>query len=262
MTIRVTVWNENVHERESDLVRGLYPAGIHGCIAEALNRAGGIDAGTATLEMPEHGLGGSRLDDTDVLIWWGHAAHGAVSDEVVERVTQAVWGGMGLICLHSAHFSKPFKRLMGTPCNLCWREAGERERLWSVAPNHPIAAGLPPHFDLEQEEMYGEPFGIPEPQETVFISWFQGGRGVPLRRHLAAGGGQGLLLPPGARGLSDLSRRACPAGDRQRRALGSQSRAPGSPMSTGRRTCRRIRRPNLCRRAARRSTRTATKVFR
>ena len=197
MTIRVTVWNENVHERESDLVRGLYPAGIHGCIAEALNRAGGIDAGTATLEMPEHGLGGSRLDDTDVLIWWGHAAHGAVSDEVVERVAQAVWGGMGLICLHSAHFSKPFKRLMGTPCNLCWREAGERERLWVVAPNHPIAAGLPPHFELEQEEMYGEPFGIPEPQETVFVSWFQGGEvfrsGATWRR----GAGKVFYFRPG-----------------------------------------------------------------
>ncbi len=186
--IRAVVWGENVHERTSDVVAELYPDGMHGCIAEGLNAAPGITATTATLQEPDHGLPRARVDQTDVLLWWGHAAHGDVSDEVVERVAEAVWGGMGLILLHSAHFSKIFKVLMGTACNLTWREAGERERLWVTAPGHPIAQGLPDHFELETEEMYGEPFSVPEPLETVFISWFQGGEvfrsGLTYRRGL------------------------------------------------------------------------------
>lgn len=197
MTIRAVVWGENIHERTNEVVRGVYPDGMHACIAEALNSRDGIIAETATLQEPEHGLPQSRLDTTDVLLWWGHAAHGDVADEVVERVARAVWGGMGLIVLHSAHFSKIFKRLMGTPCNLTWREAGERERLWITAPNHPIVAGLPPYFELEHEEMYGEPFGIPEPDETVMIGWFQGGEvfrsGVTWRR----GAGRVFYFQPG-----------------------------------------------------------------
>jgi trehalose utilization protein len=175
MTIRVTVWGENVHEQTSKVVASVYPETMHACIAAGLNEADGIRATIATLQEPEHGLTARRLAETDVLIWWGHAAHGEVADPVVERVAEAVWSGMGAIFLHSAHFAKPFKRLMGTPCNLTWREAGERERLWLTSRNHPIAAGLPDHFELEHEEMYGEPFGVPEPMETVFVSWFQGG---------------------------------------------------------------------------------------
>lgn len=174
MTIRVTVWGENVHEQKSAVVAGIYPDGMHTTIANALT-AQGLSARSVTLQDPDHGLSADILDQTDVLVWWGHAAHGEVRDDIVERVANAVWGGMGMIFLHSAHFSKPFKRLMGTPCNLTWREAGERERLWVTAPAHPIAQGLPPSFELEHEEMYGEPFGVPEPLETVFISWFQGG---------------------------------------------------------------------------------------
>lgn len=175
MTIRAVVWGENVHEQTNKIVSDLYPKGMHGCIADALNADPEISATTAILQQPQHGLPAERLAETDVLLWWGHAAHGDVADEVVQRVVEHVWAGMGLIVLHSGHFAKVFKRLMGTPCNLTWREAGERERLWLTSRNHPIAAGLPDHFELENEEMYGEPFGIPEPMETVFLSWFQGG---------------------------------------------------------------------------------------
>ena len=175
MVIRATVWGENVHEQKNRVVAEIYPLTMHGTIAQALNTHTGVKATTVTLQDDEHGLTAEKLAATDVLIWWGHAAHGAVDDQVVERVCNAVWGGMGIIFLHSAHFSKPFKRLMGSPCNLSWREAGERERLWVTSRQHPIAAGLPDHFELEYEEMYGEPFGVPEPLETVFISWFAGG---------------------------------------------------------------------------------------
>lgn len=197
MTIKAVVWNENVHETHNQVVADLYPLGIHGTIAKALNAAGGIEATTATMQEPEHGLTQARLDDTDVLLWWGHAAHGDVEDVVVERVAEAVWAGMGLIVLHSGHFSKIFKRLMGTPCNLTWREAGERERLWVTARNHPIVAGLPDHFELEYEEMYGEPFGIPEPQETVMISWFQGGEVFRSGATWTRGAGKVFYFRPG-----------------------------------------------------------------
>ncbi len=197
MAVRVTVFGENVHEQKNKIVAGIYPNGMHGCIADALNTDTGIKAGTVTLQEPEHGLTDARLADTDVLIWWGHAAHGAVEDAVVERVVNAVWGGMGIIFLHSAHFSKPFKRLMGTPCNLTWREAGERERIWLTSRNHPIAAGLPDHFELENEEMYGEPFGIPDPMETVFVSWFQGGEVFRSGLTYKRGAGSVFYFRPG-----------------------------------------------------------------
>ncbi len=197
MTLKAVVWGENVHEQTSQVVREIYPNGMHDTIASALNEDAKISATTATLQEPEHGLTTDRLADTDVLFWWGHAAHGDVSDSVVDRVVDAVWSGMGLVVLHSGHFSKPFKRLMGTSCALTWREAGERERIWVTAPNHPIVTGLPPYFELESEEMYGEPFGIPEPDETVMLGWFEGGEvfrsGVTYRR----GAGKVFYFQPG-----------------------------------------------------------------
>ncbi len=197
MTIKTIVWGENVHERTNKIVADLYPKGMHGCIAEALNQADDISATTATLQEPEHGLTQARLADTDVLIWWAHAAHSDVDDVVVQRVVEHVWAGMGLILLHSAHFSKVFKQLMGTACNLTWREAGERERLWVTSKNHPIVKGLPTYFELEYEEMYGEPFSVPEPLETVFISWFQGGEVFRSGLTYKRGAGNVFYFRPG-----------------------------------------------------------------
>ncbi len=176
--INVTIWHEHRHEKTHKVVADLYPQGMHQAIAEGLrqnDRGGEFIIRTATLDEPEHGLLPDVLDATDVLIWWGHAAHGEVRDDVVERVVRRVWDGMGLIVLHSGHFSKPFKRLMGTDCALRWREANDKERLWVVNPAHPIAQGLPDYFELDSEEMYGEFFGVPQPDELVLISWFTGG---------------------------------------------------------------------------------------
>jgi trehalose utilization protein len=172
--IRVTVWNEGRHEKSSPEVRAVYPNGIHGAIAEGLRQSGFV-VRTATLDDPEHGLTEEVLKSTDVLTWWGHMAHGEVSDEVVARVQKRVLEGMGLIVLHSGHLSKIFVKLMGTGCMLKWREASDKERLWVVEPGHPIASGLPEHFELPREEMYGERFDIPAPDTLVFVSWFTGG---------------------------------------------------------------------------------------
>jgi trehalose utilization protein len=172
--IRVTVWNEYRHERRDERVAAIYPEGIHATIAAAL-RAGGVEVRTATLDEPEHGLSAEALAATDVLIWWGHLAHGEVRDEVVERVAARVLDGMGLVVLHSGHFSKIFKRLMGTSCDLKWRVGDDHERIWVVDPAHPIAAGLGETIEVGREEMYGELFDVPPPEALVFISWFSGG---------------------------------------------------------------------------------------
>ncbi len=185
--IRVTVWNEYRHEVESEEIRAVYPKGIHGCIAEFLGADEELEIRTATLDEPEHGLTQEVLDNTDVLIWWGHMAHQEVSDEVAARVQEAVLKGMGFIGLHSCHKAKPFMRLMGTTCNLKWRD-NDRERLWIVLPSHPIAQGVPEQFEVGEQEMYGEPFDIPNPDEVVFMGWFRGGEvfrsGVCYRRGL------------------------------------------------------------------------------
>ncbi|MGI6208750.1 MAG: ThuA domain-containing protein [Anaerolineae bacterium] len=175
-TIRVTVWNEFRHEKRSQEIAAVYPEGIHGAIASFLRGQPGLEVRTATLDEPEHGLTEEVLAQTDVLTWWGHMAHGEVSDEIVDRIQQrVVLDGMGLICLHSAHFSKIFKRLMGTTCNLRWREIGEKERIWVVEQGHPIADGLGEYFEIPHTEMYGERFDIPAPDTLVFVSWFPGG---------------------------------------------------------------------------------------
>ena len=171
---QVTIWNEFRHERTDPHVAALYPHGMHATIAEGLARTG-LAIRTATLDEAEQGLPETVLTTTDVLIWWGHLAHDEVSDALVERVHARVLDGMGLIVLHSDHYSKIFRRLMGTNCSLQWREADDRERLWVTAPGHPIVEGIGAHIDIEREEVYGEYFDIPQPETLVFVSWFTGG---------------------------------------------------------------------------------------
>jgi trehalose utilization protein len=175
--MKVTVWGENLHEKRDKKVQDLYPEGMHTTIASAVSEHLGQDATVrvATLDQPEHGLSEDVLRDTDVLTWWGHIGHAEVADEVVERVKQRVLAGMGLVVLHSGHWSKIFKSLMGTSCNLRWRSIGERELVWTVNLGHEIAEGVPPVFGIEAQEMYGEYFDIPQPDELIFISSFAGG---------------------------------------------------------------------------------------
>ncbi|MCG5218718.1 ThuA domain-containing protein [Streptosporangium soli] len=177
MSINVTVWGENVHEQREEDVRRRYPDGMHGAIAAGLaeHLGDGARVRTATLQQPEHGLTEQVLAETDVLTWWGHAAHDDVADEIVERVRLRVLAGMGLLVLHSGHYSKIFRSLMGTSCTVNWRDAAERELVWPVDPAHPIAAGVPRPLVIDAQETYGEPFGIPAPDELVFISSFAGG---------------------------------------------------------------------------------------
>lgn len=194
---RIVVWGEFRHEKENPKVAAIYPDGMHETLAAFLRREPDFSVTTAHLDQPEHGLPASLLEETDTLVWWGHMAHGEVSDQTVAEVKRRVLEGMGLIVLHSAHYSKIFKALMGTTCSLKWRESTDKERLWNIAPHHPITRGLGEFFEIPNEEMYGEPFGIPEPDELIFISWFTGGEvfrsGATWRR----GNGRIFYFRPG-----------------------------------------------------------------
>lgn len=173
--IRVTVFNEYIHEKESEEVRKIYPEGIHSAIASFLEKDEEISVKCATLDMPDCGLSDDVINNTDVMIWWGHMAHDRVPDEIAAKVADAVLRGMGIIFLHSAHFSKPFRLLMGTSCSLCWCEDGDFERVWICAPSHPIVQGIDRYFELEHEETYTEFFDIPQPDELILTGWYEGG---------------------------------------------------------------------------------------
>lgn len=172
--INVTVWWENSVKTAADDVLEVYPNGINECLKDFLNTDESINATSVSLDDESFGLPDELLNNTDVLMWWGHTRHQNVPDELVEKIYNRVMCGMGIIFLHSAHFSKPFKRLMGTTCSLKWRE-GDRERVWNILPSHPIAKNIPDYFELGEEEMYGERFDIPKPDEIVFMGWFAGG---------------------------------------------------------------------------------------
>ena len=193
--MKVLVWNECVHEKKDPRVTQIYPGGLHAVIASFL-KSDDVEVSTATLDDEEFGLTDEALMETDVLIWWGHTAHNQVSDEIVERVQRYVLSGMGLIVLHSGHHSKIFKKLMGTTCNLKWRDKA-RERIWTIKPNHPIADGVDETFVLDPEEMYGEAFDIPEPTETIFMGWFDGGEVFRSGCTWTRGNGKIFYFQPG-----------------------------------------------------------------
>src|SRR5919202_5317878 len=196
---RVLVWGENVHEQVEPHVAALYPDGMHTTIAAGIveNLGDAVVVGTTTLAEPEHGLTEEVLAATDVLVWWGHAAHAEVADEVVDRVHRHVLSGMGLLVLHSGHWSKLFVKLMGTTCTLRWRSEHDRELVWTVNPTHPIAQGVPSPIVIPEQEMYGEQFDIPVPDELIFLSTFSGGEvfrsGCTFRR----GNGKIFYFSPG-----------------------------------------------------------------
>jgi len=197
--LRVVVWGENRHEQSEEHVRAIYPDGMHETIRRAVEEQLGarVSVSTATLDEAEHGLTDERLDATDVLVWWGHAAHGEVADAVVARVHQRVLAGMGLLVLHSGHWSKLFVGLMGTTCTLRWRSEHDRELVWTVNPTHPISRGVPNPIIIPEQEMYGEFFDIPVPDELIFLSTFSGGEvfrsGCTFRR----GYGKIFFFSPG-----------------------------------------------------------------
>ena len=196
-TINVTIWNEYRHEKSDENVAKLYPNGLHAAIGEFLSKNDDMKITLAALDDPDQGLPDEVLNNTDVLLWWGHMNHGEVKDDLVERIRQRVYvGGMGLIALHSAHHSKPFRAIVGTTGNLLWGD-NQKEIIWNIMPSHPIAAGIPAHFELPEEELYAEPFQIPQPDAHIFEGWYEHGYVFRTGCTFLRGAGRVFYFQPG-----------------------------------------------------------------
>ena len=196
-TINVTVWNEFRHEKTDPACKAVYPAGLHACIKSFLDGNEDMNVRLAALDDPDNGLPDEILNDTDVLIWWGHMAHHEVPDALVEKIRERVYlGKMGFIALHSAHKSKPFRAILGTNGNLSWGRE-QKEIVWTLLPAHEIAAGIPDHFLLPKEELYSEPFYIPQPDELIFCGWFEDGHVMRAGATFYRGAGKIFYLQPG-----------------------------------------------------------------
>ena len=173
--LNVVIWNEFRHEKTKEAVKAIYPNGLHATIKSYLDKNEDMEVTLAALDDPDQGLPDERLENIDVLLWWGHAAHMEVDDALVEKIRERVYTGkMSFIALHSGHHSKPFKAIVGTNGNLSWGRV-QKEIMWTLMPSHEIAAGIPDHFLIEGEEMYGEPFYIPQPDALVFGAWYEDG---------------------------------------------------------------------------------------
>ena len=193
--IRVLIFNEFIQEKTQENVKVVYPNGIHECLKEALCEE--FEVKVVTQDDENCGITKEVLDNTDVLLWWAHAGHDTVPDEVADLVHDAVLRGMGAIFLHSAHYAKPFRKLMGTSCSLHWREDGDFERVWVINPAHPIAQGVGEYLYIEHEETYGEPFDIPQPDQEVFIGAYEGGEVFRSGCCFLRGNGKVFYFQPG-----------------------------------------------------------------
>ena len=195
--LNVVIWNEFRHERTKEKVKALYPNGLHATIKSFLDVNEDMEVSLAALDDPDQGLPDEVLESTDVLVWWGHLAHGEVSDELVEKIRQRVYlGKMGFIALHSGHHSKPFRAIVGTNGNLSWGR-NQKEIMWTLMPSHEIAAGIPDHFLIESEELYSEPFYIPQPDALVFGAWFEDGHIMRAGACFHRGAGKVIYFQPG-----------------------------------------------------------------
>jgi trehalose utilization protein len=164
----ILVWSEGTAPKE------VFPNDINGAVAAGLAKLRGYTVKTASITDPEQGVSQAALDETDVLIWWGHQRHGQVSDEAVQRIVARVKdGGMGIIFLHSAHFAKPLKAVLGS--SGAWSAyVNDRSthRITVADTKHPIARGVR-DFVIPKEERYEEPFIVPEPEAVVFDGYYE-----------------------------------------------------------------------------------------
>ena len=163
--MNIVIYNEGIHDKE-EFIKKVYPEGIHGQLKHILDD-GSNNITVVTLDNVND-ITEELLAKTDVMLWWGHVAHHMVPDEVSNRVAEAVQKGMGLIALHSAHMSKPFRQLMGTSCTLKWRD-DDSERLWVTAPSHPIAVVCPNISSCLRKKCTANSLIFPSP--TMWCSW-------------------------------------------------------------------------------------------
>ena len=101
-------------------------------------------------------------------------------------------------------------------CFPAYRTDGKPSEVRILNPNHPIAAGVPPIFEIPHTEMYDEPFHVPEPDEVILEERWAGGEWFRSGSALDAGQGPSLLLPARARNVSGVQARSGSANPQQR----------------------------------------------
>lgn len=190
---RVIVWSEGTAPEDK-----VYPDDINAAIAAGLKKhLQGWDIETANLASPEQGCSEDSLRRCDVLIWWGHKKHGDVKDEYVDRIVRRVKEeGMGFISVHSSHFAKANKRLMGTRCSwAAYQNDGCRCEVTVSEPGHPIAQGLK-GFTLPCIERYSEPYAVPTPEAVPLTGTYiyPDGKREPTRLGLCWKIGKGRMF--------------------------------------------------------------------
>jgi trehalose utilization protein len=210
--INVLVWDE---QQDVQVKSGAYKNFLGNAVAEFLSKTDGLQVVSANINEPDQGLADDRIAAADVVVWWGHVRHKDVNDSKVESIVAKVKAGKaGFVALHSAHYSKPFKNLMGTNCGFKKVDANKNEgfvqHLRVVSPMHPIAKGVK-DFDIPKTEIYGEPFEVPMPDAIVLYGhwdtgdsfpdvccWTVGGKGVSSAAAKAANpGGRVVYFRPG-----------------------------------------------------------------
>lgn len=193
-SVNALVWSEGTEPED------VYPRGVRGPIADYLSEETDIEARTRSIEDEDQGVSGDDLEWADVILWWGHLRHDDVTDETVDRIEEHVReNGVGFVSLHSAHYARPYKRLIGMSGDLGGHRLtdDESEYVEVCAPDHPIAEGVD-DFTLPEVEMFGEPYDIPEPETVVLHSEYSEGdeefrSGVTFE----FGEGRGFYLRPG-----------------------------------------------------------------
>jgi len=195
--INVLVWDE---QQDRQVNSGAYKNYLGNAIAEFLAKVPGVRVVSANINEPQQGLSQERLARAQVILWWGHVRHADVDDSKVESIVARVKQGKTVfVALHSAHYSKPFKRLLGTRCGFAYvdsnRGRGYREKLVVTNPNHPITEGLS-DFEIPRTEIYAEPFEVPFPDKVLLYGYWDNGHSFPDLCYWSVG----------ARGVAALAR--------------------------------------------------------
>ncbi|MFN0078908.1 MAG: ThuA domain-containing protein [Prosthecobacter sp.] len=141
--IRLLVWDEQQPQQKP-----AYGEKFLGeTIAAHLEKLPGLSVKSARLDDAEQGLSDAALDATDVLIFWCHRRVKDQDDARMEAVVKRVMEGkIGFIGLHSAHWAKPFVRLMQERSKAdAMKQVPESERAsvkWEFVNDQPYYKGI------------------------------------------------------------------------------------------------------------------------
>lgn len=106
--VRVVVWDEQQPQQKE-----VYDNFLGNAIAKYLKGRSGLAVQSVKLGDPEQGLSADVLGACDVLVWWGHVRQAEIKPETGKKLVERIKAGtLGLLALHSAHWSTPFVEAM------------------------------------------------------------------------------------------------------------------------------------------------------